>query len=141
MNLRCWHLCRDGNIIDVDDASEEETGSVSTLPTSRKDDSDDECILSRDAQQKMQKSLSDARINDSKQKNAPEMATLSKSLGAKGFFEDDFHSGDEKFEDAESDDKSSVGSVSILKPSGKVYVSAAISVPYSGVPASAKYTR
>lgn len=141
VNLRCWHLCRDGNIIDVDDSSAEETGSVTVVLTSPKDDTDDECILGKGVQQSMQKSLSDARINESKQRNVPEMGTLSKSLGARGFFDDDFNSGDEKFEDAENDDKSSVGSVSILKPSGKVYVSAAISVPYNSVPPSTQFTR
>lgn len=142
MNLRCWHLCRDGNIVDSDDSSAEETGSVTVVATLHRTDSDaDECILKADLHQKMQKSLSDARINESKQRSMPEMGALSKSLGAKGFFDDDINSGDENFEDAENDDKSSVGSESMLKPSGKVYVSAAISIPYSAVPPSAKFTR
>lgn len=142
MNLRCWHLCRDGNIIDSDESSSEETGSVTVVAaTHHRDDSDDECILKNDPQQKMQKSLSDARINESKQKSVAEMEALSKSLGAKSFFNDDINSGDEKFEDAESDDKSSVGSQSILKPSGKIYVSAAVSIPYTGAPPSTKFTR
>lgn len=89
----------------------------------------------------MQKSLSDARIDESKQKSMPEMGALSKSLGAKAFFDDDILSGDENFEDAENDDQSSVGSQSLLKPSGKVYVSAAISIPYAGLPPSTKFTR
>jgi len=114
---------------------------VSVVVPSSKDDSDDECLLKDDVQQRMQKSMSDARINESKQRSVPAIGTLSKSLGAKGFFEDDINSGDEKYEDAESDDKSSVGSESILKPSGKVYVSAAISVPYDKVPPSTKFTR
>lgn len=126
----------------MDESSEEETGSVTVvLSSSRKDDSDDECLLNENVQQKMQKSLSDARINDSRQRSVPDMGTLSKSLGAKAFFEDDINSGDEKFEDAQNDDKSSVGSESILKPSGKVYVSAAFSVPYNSVPPSTKFTR
>ncbi len=144
VNLRCWHLCRDGNIIDSDDSSSEGTGSVTVVAISspQDDDSDDECVLKDDLHQKMQKSLSDARINESRQRSMPEMGALSKSLGAKGFFEDDINSGDdEKFEDAENDDKSSVGSESILRPSGKVYVSAAISIPYTNVPPSAKFTR
>lgn len=141
VNLRCWHLCRDGNIIDLGDSSPEETGSLTVVAQTHQADSDDECLLKDDLHQKMQKSLSDARINESKQRSMPEMGALSKSLGAKGFFDDDILSGDENFEDAENDDKSSVGSESILKPSGKVYVSAAISIPYSGVPPSTKFTR
>lgn len=141
MNLRCWHLCRDGNIIESDDSSEEEVGSVTVATPSRQDDSDDECVLKVDVHQTMQKSLSDARINESKQKSMPEMGALSKSLGAKAFFDDDITSGDEHFEDAEDEDKSSVGSESVLRPSGKVYVSAAISIPYAGVPPSNKFTR
>lgn len=141
VNLRCWHLCRDGNIIDSDESSSEETGSVTVVAVSHRDDSDDECLLKDDPHQRMQKSLSDARINDSKQRSTPEMGGLSKSLGAKGFFDDDINSGDEHFEDAETDDKSSVDSQSLLKPSGKVYVSAAVSIPYASVPPLTKFTR
>lgn len=141
VNLRCWHLCRDGNIIDSGDSSSEEAGSVTIVATSRQDDSDDECLLKEDVHQKRQKSLSDARLNESKQRSMPEMGALSKSLGAKGFYDDDITSGDENFEDAVNDDKSSVGSASMFKPSGKVYVSAAISIPFAGVPPSTKFTR
>lgn len=122
-----------------DDSSLEGTDSVTVVV--HREDSDDECLL-KDSVQKMPKSLSfsDARIDESKQRSMPEMSALSKSLGAKAF-DDDINSGDEHFEDAENDDKSSVGSQSKLRPSGKVYVSAAISIPYSGVPPSTKFTR
>lgn len=142
VNLRCWHLCRDGNIIDPDDSSSEGTHSLTVATVSRPlDESDDECLLKDDLQQNMHKSLSDARIHESKQRSVPQMGGLSKSLGAKGFFDDDITSGDEHFEDAENDDQSSVGSESTCRPSGKVYVSAAISIPYAGVPPSTKFTR
>lgn len=143
MNLRCWYSCRDGNIIDSDDSSADETHSVTVVAVTHRqdDDSDDECLLKGDMHQKMQKSLSDARINESKQKSAPDMGALSKSLGAKGFLDDDINSGDENFEDAVNDDESSVGSRSTLRPSGKVYVSAAVSIQYAGVPPSTKFTR
>ncbi|KAJ6641331.1 Steroidogenic acute regulatory protein-like [Pseudolycoriella hygida] len=142
VNLRCWHVCRDGNIInDSDSSSSEETGSVTLAVTSNQNDSDEECLLKEVAVDKLQKSTSELNINESKDGSLPRTTALSKSLGAKAFFDEDFHSGDECFEDAENDDKSSVGRNSILKPSGKVYVSAAISIPYGGVPTSTKFTR
>lgn len=151
VNLRCWHLCRSGKIIDPEDyddddgeASSRHTGSVSTLPgVRRRADTDDECLL-RDATDKfskMNKSMSDARLeSESRQKRAaPEAAALSKSLGAKAFLEDDLQScEDESFADAQDDTSWMMGEA---KPSGNVYVSAAISVPYISTPPTPKYTR
>lgn len=139
-------MCRDGIIIDpdeTDDAPRPGTSVQSQRPTfsgsfARVDEStDDECILNRP----VQKSTSELTItNESHQKSAAPL--LSTSLGARAFYDEEAHSGDDDpFEDAEGETSKTSQSQHIMKQSQNMYVSAAVSLAYAGVPVTQKYIR
>lgn len=96
----------------------------------------------------MHKSLSDIKINESFQGDSIgdlRASTLSKSLGAKGFFNaEEEGDGDDHYADAEEDDKKSLtGSEKDNQSvsSENIYVNSAISIPYGNIPPSSKYIR
>lgn len=140
INLRCWQLCCDGKIIEE---SCELGESSKTLETNLnlESDSDEECLLKDEIKRnkKMNKSSSSVKITESVQKSSAAFSTLSKSLGAKDFLEQEpYTSGDDEavFSDAQESLPAE-----LLKPSGNIYVSAAVSVEYPSFPANTKYVR
>lgn len=140
INLRCWQLCCDGKIIDESSRSELGESSKTIVEINRDSDSDEECLLHNEIKRtKINKSTSSVVITESVQKSSAAFGTLSKSLGAKDFMEQEpYTSGDEEavFSDAQESLSSDV-----LQPSGKIYVSAAASVEYKGCPRNQKYVR
>ncbi|CAD7078058.1 unnamed protein product [Hermetia illucens] len=149
VNLRCWRLCKNGDVVEYsDDEDEAETqnpeydvdcaGSVSTVS--------EEDFLDGDKTDSFKKSQSEAGI-ESKMKDVQSPYTsLSKSLGAKDFGpvnsdpppldEDNFADANDKLEN----DNSSVTSRETPR-NDKIYVSAAFSIDYPAVPPTSKYTR
>lgn len=148
VNLRCWHLCRDGIIVDSDSIIND---NVLLMPSTSKqairesdsrknqnkidETTDDECILNN---QSMRKSNSEMIIiNESNQKTVAPVVQLSKSLGARSFYDDEVHSGDDDpYMDAESETPKFK-----QKQPQNVYVSAAVSLVYAGAPIAPKYIR
>lgn len=156
VNLRCWRLCCDGKVI-VDSDSEE-------YKDKKQNDDDDENILSGSYEGNsstisgdndnvvsgsMRSSKSSVKLGDNStpDNTAGIYRSLSQSLGAKGFqghldfddpppLEDEFH---------DVDDIPSVSKVKKqterTKEKDRIYVSAAISVVYPGLPTVSKYTR
>lgn len=108
-------------------------GSISRVDET----TDDECILNRP----VQKSTSELTItSESHQKSAAPM--LSKSLGARAFCDEEAHSGeDDPFEDAEGETSKPSQIMQQVKRSQNMYVSAAVSLAYPGVPVTQKYIR
>lgn len=146
INLRCWQLFCDGKVIEESSELGESSKfgeSSKTLETNvnLESDSDEECILKNEikADKKMSKSSSSVKITESVQKSSAAFSTLSKSLGAKDFIEQEpYTSGDDEavFSDAQESLPAE-----LLKPSGNIYVSAAVSVDYPNFPANTKYVR
>lgn len=139
-NLRCWQLCCDGKIIEESTELGESSKTLETNLNSESD-SDEECILANKIKRikKINKSSSSVKITESVQKSSAAFSTLSKSLGAKDFMDHEpYNSGDEEavFSDAHESLPAE-----FLKPSGNIYVSAAVSVEYPSCPASPKYVR
>lgn len=147
-NLRCWQLCRDGKIV-VEEMNSEMGESSKTLETNLNLDSDtdtdEECLLSETRRvvkkTKINMSSSSVKITESVQKSSVAFNTLSKSLGAKDFLTDQepYNSGDDEL--IFSDAQESLPSAEMLKPSGNIYVSAAVSVEYPSCPVNPKYIR
>jgi StAR-related lipid transfer protein 3 len=158
VNLRCWHLCRDGKIIedfDVNTPPQSRLSTVTEISSLHNDDSDDPCIL------KPNDSCSPSGSLDSNPTNLQRSA-LSKSLGAQDFGGSDHE--EDLYSDAQSDvivpiAANSVPTISTTMPSTaqlnatnkhltddiksgqNVYVSAAVSIDYAGSPINPKYIR
>lgn len=150
MNLRCWHLCRDGEIVDplsIDEPLEQQHSSVTVKQVSER--------VSRPTKaQNMLKSQSDATINDSRTKVEPDFSTLSKSLGAKRFCDEEAHNSevsvpsddddddDDVYEDTEHDQYDSKANAhNVMSSVNNVYVSSAVSIAYAEIPKTTKYIR
>ncbi|XP_055837692.1 steroidogenic acute regulatory protein-like [Episyrphus balteatus] len=158
VNLRCWRLCCDGRVIEDSDSEE--------YKNKEDDDDDDENILNRSCEGSVStisgdndyvpggSANSNVRTSRSSMKlgenmsppNAGMYRTLSQSLGAKGFQGHlDFPDPpplDEDFHDAEETPVSEVKkSTEPPKEKDRIYVSAAISIVYPGMPPIPKYTR
>lgn len=156
VNLRCWHLCRNGEIVDPSEYSGKQPIPPSSIESNalstpvELDGWSAEKLEPLEQQkqhnlQAMHKSYSDVKINESFQGDSiAGTSTLSKSLGAKGFFtvEEDVD-GDDHFADAEEDKVSLTASEkkNHSVSSENMYVSSAISIPYGELPPSPKYIR
>ena len=146
VNLRCWHLFRNGQIVSEDEYEispvfdfNKKSHSLDVIEENSNNERQDSG-LEDNAYGTMHKSFSEAKIDESKQQKSLDISTLSKSLGAKGFFEDGPPSlDDDQFADAEDNEKPSTSKQ--LTSSNNIYVSAAISIPYLHTPSSSKYIR
>lgn len=139
VNLRCWHQCRKGQIVETESPA--------------KSSSDLESLNEKDASptntppNRMVKSLSITRIHETYQKEAAPEFGLSKSLGASAFYaDDDICSGDDDpFTDAEDESSENApkhgfdGNAALS--SDNLYVSSAISIEHPKMPMSPKYIR
>ncbi|XP_058829453.1 steroidogenic acute regulatory protein-like [Topomyia yanbarensis] len=105
VNLRCWHLCRDGRVIEGVDLHPTIPEAVTLTPVTEEigengedndemdgaSDSDDECISRQTSSAQLTKSCSEFKLgsnsdsNSSEQKTKTAFSTLSKSLGAQDF--------------------------------------------------------
>lgn len=141
MNLRCWHLCRDGEIVDplsIDEHVEQYSSATVKHVSER--------VTKPSKSTNMLKSQSDATINDNKTKVQSDLSTLSKSLGAKRFCDIDAHSevnvpsddDDDVYEDTEHDQSDAHNVMSAVN---NVYVSSAVSIAYADIPKTTKYIR
>lgn len=144
MNLRCWHLCRDGEIVDplsVDETLEQyRSATVKNVS---------ECLATPSKSPNMLKSKSDATINDTRNKVESDLSTLSKSLGAKHFCDEDAHcdvnipsDDDDVYEDTEHDQyDTKADEHNVMSAVNNVYVSSAVSIAYADIPKTTKYIR
>lgn len=145
MNLRCWHLCRDGEIVDplsIDEPLEQ----CSSATIKHVSERGTRPLKSPN----MLKSQSDATINDNRPKVESDLSTLSKSLGAKRFCDEDAHSDinipsdddDDVYEDTEHDQNDTkVDAHNVISTVNNVYVSSAVSIAYADIPKTTKYIR
>ncbi|XP_058459866.1 steroidogenic acute regulatory protein-like [Malaya genurostris] len=102
VNLRCWHLCRDGRVIEGVDLypANPEMGVLTPVTEDTDEDndgpdgasdSDDECVLRHSSSTQITKSSSEFKLssnsvgNSNEQQTKTAFATLSKSLGAQDF--------------------------------------------------------
>lgn len=145
MNLRCWHLCRDGEIVDPlsIDAPLEQYNNATVKHVS-------EHVSKPTKAPNMLKSQSEATINDNRTIVESDLSTLSKSLGAKRFCDEDAHSDvnvpsddeDDVYEDTEHDQYDTKADVhNVMSAVNNVYVSAAVSIAYADIPKTTKYIR
>lgn len=160
VNLRCWRLCCDGRVIEDSDSEEYKIAA--------NDDDDDENILNRSCEGSISTlsgdnnfasvDLENSSLRTSKssgklgEKPSPDNSagiyrTLSQSLGARGFQGHlDFSDPpplDESFHDAEETPTTEVKQppAEKAKEKDRIYVSAAISILYPGMPPVPKYIR
>lgn len=139
VNLRCWHLCRDGQIVDPSDylrtpsptptvRTSDHYSSSADSNRSFSDALNDEPTASPTHRilpsSRMNKSLSYSRLDENMQQSVPTKFGLSKSVGASGFYKSMAHDGGVRPE-----------------AMNNVYVSSAMSVEYSKAPETANYTR
>ncbi|XP_035784499.1 steroidogenic acute regulatory protein-like [Anopheles albimanus] len=144
VNLRCWRVCRDGQVCeateDTDERSEEESedGQSGTESNGHYESRVD--AVPAIASSKMSQSHSELKLKRATDETA--FKTLSKSLGAQDFAADSVKEDDlpsvsleEKVSgrDRQSDLKFAKG--------GKVYVSAATSIDHPGVVLTTKFIR
>lgn len=146
VNLRCWRLCRNGQVItDSEDEDEDEPesndqiyeGSVSTI-------SDDDFLEKQEETDGVKKSYSEAGIDktEASSSKAKAFSTLSKSLGAKDFT-DAVDNTPPPLEEEFSDAKANLDDLATkdTKTNDKIFISAAFSIEYPGVPPNPKYIR
>ncbi|XP_055919816.1 steroidogenic acute regulatory protein-like [Eupeodes corollae] len=160
VNLRCWRLCRDGKVIEDSDREEYKDneddddeniltqsceGSVSTLSGDNDNTPGDLGSSSNVPTSKSSQKLEDNNMSPPTNSEG-NFRTLSQSLGARGFqghldfsdpppLEDSFH-------DAEETPVPEVKKQNEQpKENDKIYVSAAMSIVYPGMPQIPKYTR
>lgn len=144
VNLRCWQLFRNGQIIEdyILNPKKLHTASASNAQSTPENESavnNQRISLEEVNERKLQKSISDVNLIDKTSENDKQnYPALSKSLGAKDFNDDEKYLSNESllYSDAQEEIQKFSDE---LKDS--VYISSAISIDFPGAPVSTKYIR